>query len=128
MSVFRTEIFDLVKNEEYEYYKLSIDGICQFDDFLKKTEKDKQEKKNLMYILSYMENLRSDMLFPKTKFRLIVDNKRKDLFEFKKKELRVYVLKQKPNIYIVLGGYKRNQKKDIKKLKSKIKEFKKGDN
>lgn len=53
MSVFRTEIFDLVKNEEYEYYKLSIDGICQFDDFLKKTEKDKQEKKNLMYILSY---------------------------------------------------------------------------
>lgn len=128
MSVFRTEIFDLVKNEEYEYYKLSIDGICQFDDFLKKTEKDKQEKKNLMYILSYMENLRSDMLFPKTKFRLIVDNKRKDLFEFKKKELRVYVLKQKPNIYIVLGGYKRNQKKDIKELKSKIKEFKKGDN
>ena len=60
---------------------------------------------------------------PKTKLNHIESNDRTDIFEFKKDRLRVYVLKQKPNVFIVIGGYKATQKKDISVLKSRIKDF-----
>ncbi|MDE7180658.1 MAG: hypothetical protein K2N88_05620 [Muribaculaceae bacterium] len=70
-----------------------------------------------------MDNLTDQNRFPKTKFNHIEDKDRSDLFEFKKDRLRVYVIKQKPNFFIVIAGYKGTQKKDIKKLKSLIKDF-----
>lgn len=30
--------------------------------------------------------------------------------------MRVYVIKQQPNFYIIIGGYKANQKADIAKI------------
>ena len=57
------------------------------------------------------------------KFNHIEDAIRSDIYEFKKDRLRVYVIKQKPNFYIILGGFKGSQKKDIKLLKSMIKDF-----
>lgn len=59
----------------------------------------------------------------KDKFRQIKDVGRKDVFEFKKDLLRVYVIKQSPNMIIVLGGYKRNQIDDIRRLKVWLKEY-----
>jgi hypothetical protein len=55
---------------------------------------------------------------PPTKFRHIVGGKydRKDVYEFKSKHLRVYTLKVQPDFYIVLGGYKKGQEKDIAKI------------
>lgn len=61
--------------------------------------------------------------FPFTKFNHIQDAERHDIFEFKKDRLRVYVIKQKPNFYIVIGGFKGTQNKDIDKLKLMIKDF-----
>lgn len=70
-----------------------------------------------------MDGICDQIRYPSSKFNHIEDNNRSDIFEFKKDRLRVYVLKQKPNFFIILGGYKDRQKKDIKILKSKIKDF-----
>ena len=61
---------------------------------------------------------------PKKKFRHIEWSERDDLFEFKKNQMRVYVVKQGDVIYIVMGGWKNNQKLDISKFKKRIKTFK----
>ncbi len=62
---------------------------------------------------------------PNTKFRQIVNVKRPDVFEFKKNKLRIYIVFQEPSVYIVMGGYKNTQRKDIASLEQKIKGFKK---
>ncbi len=75
-------------------------------------------------IISYMDNMSPQIRYPDTKFKHINDVCRSDVFEFKKKPLRVYVVKQEPDIYVVLGGMKTDQKPDIKWLKKALKDFK----
>lgn len=58
-----------------------------------------------------MDCLTDQIRLPRTKFNHIDDNHRSDIFEFKKDRLRVYVIKQKPNVFIVIGGFKGNQKR-----------------
>lgn len=119
------DIFDLVNNHnDYQFYKLSIDGVCLFDEFLKEIESISQDKKNFAKILFLMDNF-SAKPYPKQKFNHIVANKneRTDIYEFKSDSLRVYVILQKPNIYIVRGGWKKNQQRDIDKVKNDTKEF-----
>lgn len=115
--------YDDVHNPQYRFYKLYIDGECQFDEFLKDIEKNKSDKKLFNYIVRYMDGITDQNRYPHTKFNHIEDSHRSDIFEFKKDCLRVYVIKQKPNFFVVIGGYKDNQKKDIKNLKLRIKDF-----
>ena len=68
----------------------------------------------------------NDIKLPKEKFRHIEpsnNKERNDLFEFKEKSLRVYVILQFPSIYIIRGGWKKEQLKDISKLKRDTKDF-----
>lgn len=123
MHEYMTVPYEDVHNPQYKFYKLHIDGVCQFDEFLMQLEKNKSDKKLFFYIIQYMDGITDQNRFPKTKFNHIEDNDRSDIFEFKKDHLRVYVIKQKPNMFIVLGGYKNSQKKDIRTLKSKVKDF-----
>ena len=62
-----------------------------------------------------------------TYYKLYVDGKcafDDFLDEIKKNNIRVYVIDQRPDIYIVMGGYKRDQKKkDIPRLIRKTKDF-----
>lgn len=63
---------------------------------------------------------------PKTKFRQInVSPPRTDVFEFKKNNLRIYVILQKPDVYVVMGGYKNTQKQDVAVLGKRLKGFNK---
>ena len=49
----------------------------------------------------------------------------KELYdEFKKENIRVYVIKQEPNLYIIFAGYKNNQDLDIKNINTLTKGFK----
>lgn len=123
MSEYSTKLYDDVNNPQYKFYKLYIDGACQFDKFLEEIERNHKDKKLFNYIIQYMDGITDQNRYPHTKFNHIDDNKRSDIFEFKKDHLRVYVIKQKPNFFIIIGGYKSDQKKDIKILKSKIKDF-----
>ena len=42
------------------------------------------------------------LLLPKTKFRYIGDKQHPDLYEFKKNDIRVYVIMRKPNIFVAI--------------------------
>ena len=122
MSEYKTEILEIVNNSNYIYYKLYVDGKCAFDEFLKEVSRNVADKKNLEGIIAYMDFLNAQLLH-NTIYNHIQDNDRTDLYEFKKKNLRVYVIDQRPEIFVVMGGYKVNQKKDIAKLKNRVKDF-----
>ena len=122
MTEYRTEIFDLVNNPDCTFYKLYVDGKCAFDDFLEEVMRNVADCKSMKAIIAYMDSINARLL-PATIYNYIQSGERNDLHEFKKRNLRVYVIDQKPNIYIVMSGYKDNQKKDIKNLVAKTKDF-----
>lgn len=122
MAKYKTEILDLVNNPNYTYYKLYVDGKCNFDEFYEEIAHNVADLKNMAAIVRYMDAL-SAQLLPSTMYNYIHDKKRTDLYEFKKKNIRVYVIDQRPSIYVVMGGYKSSQKRDIANLKEKVKEF-----
>lgn len=126
MCQIRSEKFEPVNNSQYKFHKLYIDGVCQIDEFIEEinTNGSKQERNAIIRIIAYMSIFSDQVMLPKTKFRQIQSSVRKDIFEFKYDSIRVYVLKQKPDIYVVLGGYKKSQTKDIKRLEKDIKNFK----
>lgn len=41
----------------------------------------------------------------------------------KKNDIRVYVIMRKPNVFVVLGGYKGEQNSDIKRIKKLFNDF-----
>ncbi len=125
MSNIKILPFDLIRNNKYQYFKLCIDDVCLFDEFCEQIEKLKREKKSLISIFGLMEQFDLVPIYPKTKFRKIENVNRDDVFEFKKDNVRVYVIKQRPNIYIINGGFKKDQPKDIKKIGSQVKDFRK---
>lgn len=123
MPEYSTKLFDLTNNPNYTYYRLFVDGKCEFDDFLQEVNKNVADKKNMNAIIAYMDSL-SAQLLPSIIYNHIESGERHDLYEFKKKNLRVYVIDQRPNIYIVMGGYKSTQKKkDIPRLIRKTNDF-----
>ena len=119
---YRKEILDTINNLNYTFYKLYVDDKCLFDDFVDDISDNKIYMKELRTIYAYMDYLGSQKI-PNTKFNSIVDSGRSDLFEFKSKHLRVYVILIKPSVYVVAGGYKTTQKKDIARFKKKIVRF-----
>lgn len=122
MSTFAVENYEPVYGEKLIFYKLSVDNIFLIDEFENKLTI--RERKWFTNILAYMEDMANyDRLLPDTKFRNIKDLDRDDVFEFKKEQLRIYVLKQTPNVIIILGGYKTKQKKDITKISRIINEL-----
>ena len=58
-----------------------------------------------------------DYMMPQKYFRQIKEVKEKDIYEFKKDDIRIYVKLEKPNVFIILGGFKNSQKKDIQQVK-----------
>ncbi len=123
MDHHKLEPFDLISCSEFSYYKLVINGKCQFDDFLDEVSKNAIDISNMKKILTLMDIIDNSRLLPKSKFNSIKGVKRSDVFEFKADSLRVYVIKKYPNMYIILGGYKKNQTKDIERIKQRIKNF-----
>lgn len=123
---YKIEKFELVKNQYYYFYLVSIDGKNQFKTFVEEVEKSKLDLKSLYKIFSIMDFITPYIKLPKEKFRHIEpsnNKERNDLFEFKEKSLRVYVILQFPSIYIIRGGWKKDQLKDISKLKRDTKDF-----
>lgn len=114
---------DLVLNEEYIFYKLAIDGVCQFDEFLHEIDRNVNAKKNLTGIVAVMEHFSAKIMLPKSKFRYVHIKGRNDIYEFKKNDIRVYVIVGKEDITIALGGFKKNQDSDISRLERNLKNY-----
>lgn len=117
------EKYDLVFNDEYVFYKLTINKHCQFDEFVVEIEKNIRDCKSFHGIIALMDSFSSRMMLPKTKFRYINIKDRHDVFEFKKDNIRVYVIKGKRDITIAMGGYKNEQKKDIERLGRNLRDY-----
>lgn len=123
--LYTTVPLDQVNNPNCKFVKLvDEDGICQFDTFVEEVEKNAMDKKALSAIFASMDSYHPSLLLPKEKFRQIKWKERSDIYEFKKKNIRVYVILQKPDVYVIMGGYKNNQENDIAKIKRDIVNFK----
>ncbi len=107
-------------------FKLKINGKCLFDDFEKEVKTQGQYYDELCSIYSLIEDVADNKLLPKKKFRDITrKNDRPKEYEFKSKHLRVYAIKGKDGKIIIMGGYKSNQKNDLKKFRKIKNEHKK---
>ena len=126
--VYSIQNFDIVHNQKCHFYKLLIDGKCQFDEFASEAEKIAINKKCLANIYSRMDSFDPDLKLPKEKFNHIEGgkNNRKDVYEFKKNQLRVYVILIKPNVNVVYGAIKKgkkDQQRDIDRLFKAVNAF-----
>ncbi len=115
---------DIVNNNNgFTFYKLLIDDVCYFDCFVDGLKKFPQDLKSLNSIYAYMDMFSKTML-PKSKFRNIKNANRDDIFEFKKDNIRVYVILQSPSVYVITGGFKKEQDKDVRRITKQVKDFK----
>jgi hypothetical protein len=78
-----------------KFKKLIVDGVCQYDVFCNQIKQDGNLSKQLIGIVSNMNQVANLQRLPKEKFRDITLER--DLvkeFEIKKGDLRVYVIKE----------------------------------
>lgn len=114
--------FETVKGK-YKIYKLAKNDVCYFDIFENEMKTNFDKEMNSFYqILDYVAR---GFNLPGTKVNSIKgypDNIQK--YEIKTHNLRVYCfIESKSNNIIVLGGLKKNQKKDIKRFQSIIVDY-----
>lgn len=119
---YETRRFEPVNNAEYDFYEVSVNGQYLCQRFLDEI-KEERDKKKLFKIYAYMDSFSSNFFLPSSKFRQIKGLRRKDVYEFKNKDIRVYVLMKKPNIFVILGGYKGTQDKDINRIDNLFNDF-----
>lgn len=114
--------FEEVKNENgVMFYELLVNGKSHVREFIDSIPEKSVYRKRFYNMVALMDNFSPTHFMPNTKFRPIEGSD--ECFEFKAKGIRLYVLKRLPNMYVVIGGYKDDQKADIKKLKRLIKDF-----
>lgn len=113
--------FEPVNNKEYNFYEVSVNGKCLYQEFVKGLST--RDPKKLINIYAYMDCLSPSNLLPSSKFRQIKGLRRNDVYEFKKNDIRIYVIKKRPDIYVVLGGYKGSQDKDINRIDKLFNDF-----
>lgn len=113
--------FKPVNNVDYDFLEVSVNGKYHCQNFIDGI-KDEIDKKKLIKIYAYMD-LFSSKLLPSTKFRQIKGLRRNDVYEFKDKDIRIYFIKKKPNMFIILGGYKGTQNKDINRIDNLFNDF-----
>ena len=108
--------FEPVNNSSYQFFEVAVNGKFQFQEFVDNLKDEQRDLKKLNAIYGYMDSLSSSNLLPKTKFRHIECKKCKNVYEFKKNDIRVYVILERPDVFVILGAYKSNQDLDIKKI------------
>lgn len=124
MCNFAVKLFESVRVDgRLKFYKLLENGKAQIDSFYDEICSDKKHEKDFNVILAYMDYVAvNDGLLPKEKINAIKEGDKEIAIEFKKNDLRVYCVKKAPSVYVILGGYKKNQKKDIDRIKRILKE------
>lgn len=121
--------FVLIKIDQVKgkinFYKLEIDGECEFDEFCAAIEKADRSK-ILITIYAIMDSVANLSLLPKTKFRELKGRKASDKvkdYEIKKDAIRIYLFKDDKGNIVVFGGSKNNQKDDIARLRRLKEEY-----
>lgn len=114
MPIFALHQIDEITGQ-IKFYKLHVDGTCEFDDFEAEIEKEGNLAKELLKIQTRMLQVSNLQSLPETKFRRLKGCKDAYTeYEIKTDNLRVYLFKEeKTGNIIVSGGKKGTQKKDI---------------
>lgn len=112
---------DLIHNRGgFVFYKLLQGKSCQFDEFIDEVQKNPLHRSELAKLVRWMESYGTTAGFPPKYYRQIKGIGSKDVYEYRDKVLRIYVKVISPDVIIILGGYKKNQKLDIERLKTKL--------
>lgn len=123
MSKFALEKIDAV-NGRQDFQKLVINDKCLFDEFENEIRERDRYTNELAMVYQYMQYVADCRTLPKTKFRDITpDNEKVKEYEFKTKHLRIYAIKKANGKIIIMGGFKNNQSKDIRKFQSIKKQY-----
>lgn len=112
------EPFTVVAGRHYRFVKVLRNGRSPYDKF-ENGLTQKPEKSALASIFNIMGRLAPGVMLPQKLFRHIEPNEdgdRTDIYEFKKNNLRVYVAIVEPSVVILLGGYKKDQDKDVERV------------
>nr|DAQ45023.1 MAG TPA: HigB, HigA-Antitoxin complex, TOXIN.65A [Caudoviricetes sp.] len=113
---YEEKIFEPINNKTYEFREVSVNGRFLFQEFIDNLKDTPKDMKKIMQIYAYMNEFSPSTLLPKTKFRQIKGVKRDDVYEFKKDDIRIYVIKRYPSIFVILGAYKGTQDKSINRI------------
>ncbi len=118
MCNFAVELFDRVRiNGKIKFYKVLRDGEAQIDSFFEEICANKQHESELRNILAVMDYVaETNAKLPANKVNSIKDKGKEIAIEFKSKQLRIYCFMKDPNVFVVLGGYKKDQSRDVKAL------------
>lgn len=118
MEEFTVVELEDINNPNYEYFIVLKNGNNLYEEFVDSITQ-KKDKEGLYKISSTMDFYGlPNINFTDEKFRHIEGNKndRDDVFEFKGNNIRIYAIKTENRFFILMGGFKKNQKKDIKKV------------
>ena len=118
MCTFAVEKIEQIRDDsKIHFCKLFKNSRCFFDDFVNGIRENTIDYKSLVSIFAIMDSMAEyDYKLPLSKFNSIKKGHNVIGYEFKKDALRVYCVKKEPNVFVILGGYKKNQKKDIEKF------------
>lgn len=124
--IYKYEIrpFKMVNNKTCQFYEASVNGKYLYDKFYNNLKNETVDKKNINSIIAYMDFYSPYCKLPSTKFNHIQNSSIPNLYEFKKKDIRIYVILKEPSVFVVLGGYKGRQKQDIEQVVRLFKDFK----
>jgi putative component of toxin-antitoxin plasmid stabilization module len=112
-------------NGKISFYKLSINGKCEFDQFEREISKDGNLKRELINVQTLLQEVADGNLLPENKFRdLTPKGEPVKEYEIKTKHLRVYFFyESEEERIIVCGGKKTSQKKDIARFQRVKKDY-----
>lgn len=121
MSNFAIEKIEAI-NGKQKFDQLVINGEKQLDAFERDIANDTSYMSEFITILAYMDMDANG---------LNIGNKRKELkgakgvkeFEYRTKHLRIYAIQQFNGKIVIVGGYKKDQKKDISRFRFLKKQY-----
>jgi putative component of toxin-antitoxin plasmid stabilization module len=115
MYTFALEEIKEIKGK-LKFFKLLINGKCEYDEFEKEIQSEGNLKSELITIESRLHEIADLKLLPKNKFRDITPkNASNKEYEIKTRNLRVYLFHEKRTGHVIVsGGKKGTQKHDIK--------------
>ena len=134
MSKFDLKKIDAIEGKQ-RFYQLTIDDAPDYTNLLPgETENDRKtgvldeyelnletkDKKDLVSIYAYMERIANNQHVDGTKYHTLgrPSNDPYTDFEFKKGKLRVYGIQTPEGKVIVLGGFKKKEDANIRRLRS----------
>jgi hypothetical protein len=112
-------------NTQIPVFNLYVDGVCLFDEFYNKIEREGNLIRYVHAAISIVESAANGIRLHQTKFKEITPKGLPcKLYEAKKEDIRIYLFhEEKTGRIIVTGGKKSTQQKDINKIIKTVKAY-----